>query len=116
MLHTNAAAPARNADSGSADVATDGTAVADKTTGFVNTYPTQKLTFSKDVAGNQASRDKYFAFTLNITGVTAGNQYTVDLSDADASIAANPNAATTAITAGEWTPMATPSTSSATST
>ena len=104
VLHTNAAAPARNADSGSADVATDGTAVADKTTGFTNTYPTQKLTFSKDVAGNQASRDKYFAFTLNITGVTAGNQYTVDLSDADASIAANPNAATTAITAAVTQP------------
>lgn len=104
VLHTNAAAPARNADSGTSDVANAGDAVADKTTGFTNTYPTQKLTFSKDVAGNQASRDKYFAFTLTISGVTAGNTYTVDLSDADASIAANPNAATTCISSAVTQP------------
>lgn len=104
VLHTNATAPARNATSGSSDVAAAGDAVSDKTKGFTNTYPTQTLTFSKDVAGNQASRDKYFAFTLTISGVTAGNTYTVDLSDADASIAANPNAATTCITSAVTQP------------
>ena len=97
VLHTNSAAPARNASSGTADVANAGDAVADKVTGFTNRYPTDKLTFSKAVAGNQASRDKYFAFTLTISDVTAGNKYTVDLTSADASIAANPNAATTCI-------------------
>ena len=104
VLHTNAAAPARNGDSGTADVATAGAAVADKVTGFINHYPTDTLTFSKAVSGNQASRDKYFAFTLTISGVTAGNKYTVDLTNADASIAANPNAATTCITSAVTQP------------
>jgi pilin isopeptide linkage protein len=104
VLHTSNAAPARNNDSGSADVVADDDAVADKTTGFTNTYPTNTITFSKDVAGNQASRDKYFQFTLTLTGLTEGNTYTVDLSDADASIAANPNAATTVITSAVTQP------------
>ncbi len=97
VLHTNAAAPVRNATSGSNDVNAAAAPVADKTTGFVNHYPTQKVSFSKAVSGNQASRDKYFAFTITIGNVTAGNIYEVDLTNADASIAANPNAATTTI-------------------
>lgn len=44
-----------------------------KTNGYVNEFSTLSLEFSKKVEGNQASRDKYFEFTLeieNITGVT----------------------------------------------
>jgi pilin isopeptide linkage protein len=104
VLHTNSAAPDRNATSGSEDVATPGAAVADKITGFTNRYNTHDLTVSKAVSGNQASRDKYFAVTVTISDVTAGNKYDVDLSSADASIAANPNAATTCITSAVTQP------------
>lgn len=104
VLHTSSDAPARSATSGTSDVANAGDAVADKVTGFTNNYTTQDLTFSKDVAGNQASRDKYFAFTVTIANATAGNVFDVDLSDADASIAANPNAATTAISSAVTQP------------
>lgn len=99
VLHTDATAPARNSDSGSADVATANAAVSDKVTGFTNTYPTKELEFSKAVSGNQASRDKYFAFTVTIENATTGDVYAVDLTNADSSITANPNAATTAINA-----------------
>ena len=97
VLHTNDAAPVKSQDYGSGDVATTGTALADKVDGFVNEYPTGTLSFSKAVAGNQASRDKYFAVTVTISGVTAGNAYNVDYTtgSADATIAKNPNAATT---------------------
>ncbi len=97
VLHTNDAAPLKGQDYGSADVATPGDALADKVDGFVNEYPTGTLSFSKTVAGNQASRDKYFAVTVTITGVTGGNTYNVDYTTghADATIAKKPNAATT---------------------
>lgn len=38
-----------------------------KTDGFVNEYTTYDLKFDKTVAGNQASRDKYFKFTVEIS-------------------------------------------------
>ena len=100
VLHSNSTAPLKNATYGSGDVATNGAAVADKVDGFVNEYPTGTLTFSKAVAGNQASRDKYFAFTVTLTkqgGLPAGNTYLVDYTTggADATINAKPNAATT---------------------
>ncbi len=70
-----------------------------KVDGFTNTYPTTMLTFGKEVVGNQASRDKYFKFTLAVTDSVAGSVFLVDVSNADATIAANPNPATTCITA-----------------
>lgn len=93
VLHTSTAAPAKNATSGSA-----GGALADKVTGFTNTYSAKDLEFSKTVSGNQASKDKYFAFTVTISNATAGQSFPVDLSNADANISANSNAATTAVT------------------
>lgn len=54
-----------------------------KDDGFTNTYTTNNLTLSKTVSGNQGDRDKYFAFTVEITGAVAGTVYTVDLNDAD---------------------------------
>ena len=48
----------------------DGNRVTDnakKTDGFVNKYSTNSLTFSKAVTGNQASRDKYFKFTVTVS-------------------------------------------------
>lgn len=57
-----------------------------KDDGFTNTYSTNDLTLEKQVTGNQGDRDKYFAFTVNITGAVAGTIYTVDLTHADANL------------------------------
>ena len=54
-----------------------------KSQGFTNEYDTSDLTFKKEVAGNQASRDKYFKFTVNITDAVAGTVYDVDTTNAD---------------------------------
>lgn len=54
-----------------------------KSQGFTNEYDTSDLTFRKEVAGNQASHDKYFKFTVKITGAVKGTVYTVDVTGAD---------------------------------
>ena len=97
VLHTGTDAPAAGADKGSADVSNTGDKLGDKSAGYTNTYDTSNLTFSKTVSGNQASRDKYFAFTVTIRGAVAGTVYDVDLTKADVNISANPNDATTCI-------------------
>ena len=56
---------------------------ATKSPGFTNTYTTYDLTLAKTVTGNQGDRDKYFVFSVNITGAVNGTVYTVDLSGAD---------------------------------
>lgn len=114
VMHTDASNVAINTNMGSADVQAAGAALADKTDGFTNEVNTTDLVFKKEVSGNQASHDKYFEFTLNLTGLTAGDKYAVSYADdgdantvdgdADASIAANPNAATTKISAAVTQP------------
>lgn len=64
-----------------------------KSAGYVNTYATNDLEFSKKVSGNQASRDQYFKFTVKITGAVKGTKYDLDMTNADAAPVAN--AATT---------------------
>lgn len=76
-----------------------------KSQGFTNEYSSYDLTFSKEVTGNQGSKDKYFAFTVKIENAVAGTVYDVSYSDddnanttdgdADATINAKPNNATT---------------------
>ena len=90
VLHTGTDAPAAGMDKGSADVSNTGDKLGDKSAGYTNTYDTSNLTFSKTVSGNQASRDKYFAFTVTISGAVAGTVYDVDLTKADVNISANP--------------------------
>ncbi len=68
---------------GGASVPTD-TAAGDKSTGYVNTYETVKLTLSKKVTGNQGSRDKYFKFTIHMTDLGSGTVLTIDKSGAKA--------------------------------
>ena len=58
---------------------------ATKSLGFTNTYTTYDLTLTKTVTGNQGDRDKYFEFSVNITGAVNGTVYTVDLTDAEGS-------------------------------
>lgn len=80
-----------------------------KSQGFTNEYDTSDLTFKKEVSGNQASRDKYFEYTVSISNAVKGTTYTVDLTNADttsgsnaATIAANQNKTNpTSITVGE---------------
>lgn len=73
-----------------------------KSQGFTNVFVSSDLTFRKEVSGNQASKDKYFAFTVKLTGAPAGTVYAVDLSDADAT--SGTSAATIAANAGKTNP------------
>lgn len=66
-----------------------GSYVGTKSQGFTNSYDTSDITIAKRVSGNQASRDKYFEFTVNITGAVPGTVYDVDLSNADATTKTN---------------------------
>ncbi|MBP5491321.1 MAG: hypothetical protein J6Y08_00570 [Clostridiales bacterium] len=102
VLHTDTDAPDANATMGT----TADSHSATKSDGFTNTYGTRNLWVGKTVTGNQGSRDKYFAITVVLTGL--GNGTVLDVlydgattdpvyGNADASIAANPNAATTVI-------------------
>jgi hypothetical protein len=81
VMHSGTAAPLKNADGGSGDVSTDGTQLADKVTGFINRYTTADLTITKQVAGSQASRDKYFLFTLNISDAGKGTRLIADVTE-----------------------------------
>ena len=62
----------------------DGTGTTEKSKGFTNSYTTHDLTVSKNVSGNQASRDEYFKMTVKLSNAVAGTVYDVDLSNADA--------------------------------
>lgn len=66
-----------------------GSDLAAKSTMIIDEYSTVKLTLSKAVSGNQASRDEYFEFTLNISGAAEGTVYPVDLTNADATTGTN---------------------------
>lgn len=66
-----------------------GAYVGTKSQGFTNSYDTSDLSIKKEVSGNQASRDKYFEFTVNITDAVPGTVYDVDLSNADATTQSN---------------------------
>lgn len=66
-----------------------GAYVGTKSQGFTNSYDTSDLSIKKEVSGNQASRDKYFEFTVNITGAVRGTVYDVDLTKADATTQSN---------------------------
>lgn len=78
-----------------------------KTDGFTSEYHSYDLVFTNRVSGNQASRDKYFHFILDITNLREGERYEVSISaddnaftadgNADATIGANPNEATKVI-------------------
>lgn len=66
----------------------DGT-YSNKAEGFVNSYVTHDLTIGQAVKGNQASRDEYFKYTVDITGGINNTVYVVDLSKADATTKTN---------------------------
>lgn len=70
-----------------------------KSQGFTNSYDTSDLTLRKQVTGNQASRDKYFEFTLNIDKAQPNTKYDVIIDEADAT--SKTNAATIEANAGQ---------------
>lgn len=82
-----------------ADFGSTGAYVATKSQGFTNSYDTSDLTLRKQVTGNQASRDKYFEFTLNIAAAQPNTKYDVVIDDADAT--SKTNAATIEANAGK---------------
>ena len=107
ILHT-IAGDVRNqtADSGSA------AALVDKTDGFTNEYTSKDLKIRKEVSGNQASRDKYFEFTVTAAGVADTDSFTVSLAnddvvttnDGNADAVTGTNAATIAANRGKTNP------------
>ena len=79
MHETTAVVENNNTETTDDDVATD------KSSGFVNEITSHELTFGKEVTGNQGSKDKYFKFTLTISGAQANTTYEIDLTAAEAS-------------------------------
>lgn len=77
----------------------DGKQEDSKSQGFTNTYATSNLTFKKEVAGNQASHDKYFEFTVEIKDAVPKTVYNVDITGATAT--SGSNAATIAANANQ---------------
>ncbi len=61
-----------------------------KTDNFMNYYDDYNVTFSKTVAGNQGSKDKYFEFTFTVNGLSAGTKYNVDITNAVANPSSTP--------------------------
>ena len=109
VMHQNETDVVISGAMGSADVASDGAALVDKTDGFTNEYISSDLLFKKEVTGNQASRDKYFALTVELENLTAGNRYAVSLAndgnanttDGNADAVSKSNSATIAANAGK---------------
>lgn len=65
-------------------------------------YETSDLIIRKEVTGNQASRDKYFEFTVTISDAVAGTRYPVSLDHAD--VTSGSNAATITANTGKTNP------------
>ena len=113
VLHTSVSDPVINETMGPADVAKAGDAIGDKTDGFTNEYSSKDLKISKEVSGNQASRDKYFELTVKVTdGVNEADSFIVSLAndsdantnDGNADATSGTNSATIAANAGKTNP------------
>lgn len=76
VLHKDVSDVAMNETNGSV-----GGELADKTDGFTNEYESKDLKISKEVSGNQASRDKWFELTATVTEVNDTDTYTVSIAD-----------------------------------
>lgn len=75
-----------------------------KSVGFTNEYGAFHLTFGKEVTGNQGSKDKYFKFTVSLTGAAASTDYIVDLTYATSDALVR-NSATKTTYVGETNPQ-----------
>lgn len=70
-----------------------------KSQGFTNEYDTSDITLRSEVSGNQASRDKYFEFTVKISNAVPNTKYQVNLDGAD--LVSGSNSATIGANAGK---------------
>ena len=77
LMHTTASEPVIGTDMGT----NDSNPLADKTDGFTNEYRPKDLAIKKEVYGNQASKDKWFELTVQVTGLPEANTYTISLAD-----------------------------------
>ena len=90
LTHTN---PSGNGGTNGVEVAS-----ATKSEGIRNIYETSDIKFSKTVAGNQASKDKYFKFHIALTPDTrndAGSGATLTVNDTDKFVIKNTGASDT---------------------
>lgn len=71
LTHTN---PSGNGGANGVEVAS-----AEKSEGIKNIYATSDITFKKTVTGNQASKDKFFKFTIQLTTGTTSNVADTDV-------------------------------------
>ena len=62
---------------------------ATKAKGYINDQETHNLTFSKAVAGNQGSHDKYFKYELTLAEAGANSKFNVTLTNADGTVGSN---------------------------
>lgn len=114
VLHTTDGDVNIGTDMGSADVTQNGDALADKSDGFTNEYNSKDLKVEKEVVGNQASRDKYFEFTVKTTAhVADGDKFVVSIADdndantndGNADATSGTNSATITANAGQTNPQ-----------
>lgn len=84
-IHSSDDAP----DKDSTTAGTAGGTLSDKIDGIQNEYETTDLYVGKVVTGNQASRDKYFKFTVKITGLVGQTKLNVSIANADATSGTN---------------------------
>ena len=76
ILHSSATDAPMNITNGTEGIQDD-----DKSQGYTNSYETHDIIISKTVSGNQASRDKYFKFTVKIENAVPGTVFDVSLAD-----------------------------------
>lgn len=81
VLHELAAQPETNGSYGTGDVNSNNDPLADKSDGFVNEYHTVDLSVKKEVSGNQASKDKYFAVTVKVDDAVDNINYVVSFAN-----------------------------------
>ncbi len=62
---------------------------ATKIDGYTNTYASFNLEISKAVSGNQASKDEYFEFTVQLEDALPSTTYAVNLENAEATTTTN---------------------------
>ena len=89
VLHEKNDALTIGENAGTADVASNGAKLDDKSVGFVNEYQTYTLKLGEEVGGNQGSKNKYFEFVITFDGAEPGTEYNIDLSNADPTITSN---------------------------
>lgn len=75
----------------------------DKCDNYINKFPSQSLYVGKKIDGNQASKDKYFKFTVALSNAGAGTIINVAGDFTNTKIEKNVNGATTDLPTGGYT-------------